>query len=350
MAIQLLEIKVGLGQLMLDPNNYRLNNGEEVVDFSAEEIVAAQFDTQERLVKENVTDLASSIRENGFLEVDKIVVKKLIGLDSVGTKYLVIEGNRRTSAFKSIMREISRVNDGGNKIERELREKSLGINVILVGGEEEEILDYSHRLMGIRHVSGPRQWGGFQGARLIDSMFKSKDYKEISSLLGMRPAETQRRHEAYLAFKQMQSDEKYKDRAHIKYFTLLSEFVASNKFCKEEWLGWNKASKKFENTKHLHLVYDAIVLGDNNKQELTNPSKARKFIRSLSKPSLRQEIEEGVPFSELSEHHWGSDKNQKRIYDFTKFISKVSCFEEQERLALKGLKTVIDRVLDGDRI
>jgi len=349
MSIDLSELKVSLGQLMLDPNNYRLNDGEDEVKYSGDQIVDMQSIIEGNLVKENISDLESSIIENGFLEVDKIVVRELVDLNeanSVTTKYLVIEGNRRTAAFKSIINEY----DSLEADEREyftlpegLEDKSKSINVVLVCGDEDSILEYSHRLMGIRHVSGPRQWGGYQSARLIHDMTKDKDYKAISSLLGMRPGEAQRRHETYLALKQMQGDEEYSSKADIKYFTLISEFVASNKNCKEKWLGWDKNLKKFTSD-NIHRVYDAIIPDKNGIQELNNPSKARKFIKCISIEELRLAIESGTTLPELDYFDWDSTKRLNRINDFRKFIERCGELKQEELSSLSELVEVINNI------
>jgi hypothetical protein len=347
MTVQLREIKVRLGQLMLDPNNYRLNNGDEPVDYTDNQIITMQNNVQSNLVKENISDLESSMLENGFLEVDKIVVQELKNLNFDEPKYLVIEGNRRTLAFKSIINEYGDLSSEPNRSDlvQRLINKSKEINVILVDGSDSEILDYSYRLMGIRHVSGPKQWGGFQSARLIHSMYQDKDYKAISSLLGMRPGEAKRRHETYLAFKQMQEDEIYSSKASTNYFTLLSEFVASNKSCKEDWLGWNKESKKFENIINLHRVYEAIIKRSDGIQELSNPPKAREFIKALGVDGLRREIELGIPLDELSYYDWDSSKMLKRVEEFEKFLEKFSSPEKEQVVALKRLMAIIDRVV-----
>ncbi|MFA0611339.1 hypothetical protein [Vibrio sp. 10N.222.49.B4] len=349
MSIELSEIKVGLGQLMLDPNNYRLNSGGDDQHYSDDEVVESQSIIEDSLVKENISDLESSIIENGFLEVDKIVVKELIDLNEINStskKYLVIEGNRRTAAFKSIINEYESLDSEGKTyftMPDGLLEKSKSINVVLVCGDDSSIIEYSHRLMGIRHVSGPRQWGGYQSARLIHDMSNDKDYKAISSLLGMRPGEAKRRHETYLALKQMQEDEKYANKADIKYFTLISEFVASNKYCKEVWLGWNSDERLFT-SENRYRMYDAIIPDENGEQELNNPSKARQFIKSIGVDELRLAIESGSKLSELAYYDWDSSKRLGRINDFKKFIKNCDGFKKNELESLSDLVKIIDGV------
>lgn len=52
----------------------------------------------DRIKKDSVTELKQSISENGFVEVERIVVRSYG--DRNDDRYLVVEGNRRTAALK----------------------------------------------------------------------------------------------------------------------------------------------------------------------------------------------------------------------------------------------------------
>ena len=324
MTIKIKEITLGLGQLMLDPNNYRLNTGEDWKKVTDDQIVDCQQETQEKLIKENISDLETSIFENGFLEVDKIVVKELSNLTNPTNlkKYLVIEGNRRTAAFKSLINEYYNKNDESfdEAFPIVLREKYKCINVILVEGSDEEVEDYSQRLMGIRHVSGPRQWGGYQSAKLIHDM-SDQGYEQIGTFLGMRPAEAKRRHEAYLAMQQMKSNPKYASRANPNLFSLFSEIVGSNKYFKEDWLGWNEETKEFGKQKNVNRVYDAILPDENGNKEINNPSKLRFFVKCVNIPEVREQIEKNVRLSDI-DHDFDVEERIKKIRRFITFTTK----------------------------
>ncbi len=343
MTIKTKEITVGLAQLMLDPNNYRLNKGDVDVIYSDDEVVNLQESIQEKLISENISDLESSILKNGFLEVDKIVVKELENLtgESDLKKYVVIEGNRRTAAFKSLVSEFYLEDEESFSPDfpDTLIAKYQNINVILVEGTDEEIKDYSQRLMGIRHVSGPRQWGGYQSAKLINDM-AGQGYKKIGTLLGMRPSEAQRRHEAYLAIQQMKSDPKYKDRASPKLFTLFAEIVAANKYFKDTWLGWSSEKKKFENQQNLHRVYDAILPDESNKQEVNNPSKLRFFAKCTTTEEVRVQLENGVKLDDI-DYDFDAEIRINKIKGFITFTKKLKNLSSEEFSLYMSLKEVI---------
>jgi hypothetical protein len=343
MTIKTKEITVGLAQLMLDPNNYRLNKGEEDKEYSDDEIIDEQENIQQKLISENISDLETSILKNGFLEVDKIVVKELSNLTDITElkRYVVIEGNRRTAAFKSVINEyyIEDEERFDDDLPASIQEKYKSINVILVEGSDIEIKDYSQRLMGIRHVSGPRQWGGYQSAKLINDMAE-QGYKKIGTLLGMRPNEAQRRHEAYLAIQQMKRKPDYTDKANPKLFTLFAEIVASNRFFKDEWLGWNSVTSEFDNEKNLHRIYDAILPNENNKQEINNPSKLRFFAKCVKTEEIRIQFENGVLLDEI-DYDFDAEKRLEKIKGFISFTKKLASLSSVEyELYLKLQETI----------
>ncbi|ERS82090.1 hypothetical protein Q667_06025 [Marinobacter sp. C1S70] len=352
MTIKTKEITVGLGQLMLDPNNYRLNDGADHIDLTTKEIVHRQVETQQRLIKENISDLETSILRNGFLEVDKIVVKELD--DDLGEKkekrFLVIEGNRRVAAFKSLISEYydHREEKFFDDFPEQLKEKYKRINVILVEGSEEEIKDYSYRLMGIRHVSGPRQWGGYQSAKLITDMVRSgQDYKKISTLLGMRPAEVQRRHQGFQAFMQMKNDPEYAERADSKLFSLFAEMVGGNKYFKNEWLGWNSEKGLFENKENLYRIYDAITPRADNELEVKNPSDLRKFSKNVLIKEVRVQLESGTLLRDI-DYDYDAEKRINKIKSFITHVKKTSDISRAELELFEELKARLEELLEKE--
>jgi len=343
MTIKTKEITVGLAQLMLDPNNYRLNKGEEEQEYSDDSVVDIQDEIQQKLISENISDLETSILKNGFLEVDKIVVRELKNLTNPSDfkKYVVIEGNRRTAAFKSIINEYYLA--GEERFEDDfpesLQEKYKKINVILVEGSDDEIKDYSQRLMGIRHVSGPRQWGGYQSAKLINDM-ADQGYKKIGTLLGMRPHEAQRKHEAYLAIQQMKKDPTYATKATPKLFTLFAEIVASNKFFKDEWLGWSVEEQEFKNERNLHRIYEAIITRDDGYQEVNNPSKLRFFAKCVKTEQIREQLEKYIRIENI-DYDFDAEKRLEKIKSFISFTNKLKDLTSEEEKLFIILKNKI---------
>src|SRR2546426_12134508 len=87
---------VGLGDLLLDPNNPRFGNPGTVSEERIGE-QGVQEAAMQKIEDIGIGDLVSSIQRYGFAPTDPLVVKKL-----KGGKFVVIEGNRRVASLKKI--------------------------------------------------------------------------------------------------------------------------------------------------------------------------------------------------------------------------------------------------------
>lgn len=92
---------IPLDCLLLDPNNYRLQEVSGYVSVASErfQLEQVQKTTLLRLQDEGLRELQKSIVANGFLPIERIVVSPYPEADG---KYLVIEGNRRVAALRGL--------------------------------------------------------------------------------------------------------------------------------------------------------------------------------------------------------------------------------------------------------
>lgn len=141
--------------LLFDKENPRL------VEFNSVDLTEAQLINL--LWKEMAVDeLVMSIMAFGFFEHEPLYVMSN-GLD----KFVVLEGNRRLAAIKSILQPdlVS-----GGKMEKfipqitpELRQSlTESIPVIVLPNREK-----AWRLLGFKHVNGPAKWGSYAKAKYI---------------------------------------------------------------------------------------------------------------------------------------------------------------------------------------
>ncbi|WP_284450838.1 ParB/Srx family N-terminal domain-containing protein [Methylophaga thalassica] len=336
LSVKLLDIRVSIDQLMLDPGNYRLNYDGESEKYDDNEVLILQGETLQRLEKERLGELRDSILENGFLEVDRIVVRKL---NIPGDKkfYLIIEGNRRAAALKGLLEDYR---DGLVDLDSELIEKSRSIGVICVDGTSEEITDYSNTLMGIRHVSGPKKWAGLQSAKLIyDMKVTGKSLGEIGKLLGITDKDAGRRWRGYIAFKQMKEDPEFGSKIVTNHYALLLEFLGGSKVARS-WLQWND-NIGFENTDNRKRLYKALCTDNGNEAEIKNPGDARLFQKYLESPTHIDLISKGIPLRDLPPLDEKPDVCKKVILNFSKFIenlessqTKLTTIDKQELIKL----------------
>lgn len=346
--IKLTAIYVNLDQLMLDPNNYRLfgTNGQSDERFEDRQILEEQDRLNKQLSKENLDDLKDSITENGFLEVDRIVVREIQN-SSKGeeTKYVVIEGNRRTAALKSLKYEHQL---GLISLPTELLNQLNSLSVLLVKGSQEEINSYSRILMGIRHVSGIRKWSGMQSAKLIyDLATDGKTPTEIGDILGISAIEANRRKRGYIAYKQLKNDSTYSEFVKSKHYTLLLEFLARKNVL--EWLAWDEDASNpgMQNKKHREIIYNEIT-DINGKAFISNPRTAREMVKAISIDYYRKELENGIRMSELVPIVDGEDEFEQTLNDCLKVVSQRRRNElsDSSVILLGDLKRAIDNLIN----
>lgn len=243
---------IPLDSLLLDPNNYRLQEGEGFTQYPADRfhLDRVQEATRRRLKGESLDPLKKSIVSNGFLEIERIVVAPYEHDDG---KYIVIEGNRRVASLLSIRDDY----DAGIDIDQKLV-NVFGAVPCIVADDNQKIAYLREAIMGIRHVGGIKEWGGFQRAKLVADLKDTHhlDSATISDRIGLSAIEVNRRYRAYKALQQMLDDEDYSEYASPLLYPLFHEAVSIPSV--REWLGWNQGENKFDNEDAAKSFYQLI--------------------------------------------------------------------------------------------
>ena len=162
--------KVELQDLILDPNNPRFSKNEREL-ITNEAAFANDSIQAEALRKMNdkqfdVVSLEKSIKENGFVSlVQPILVRELKG------NYLVIEGNRRTSALKNLIAKHKAANKRDDVLSDELLEQITSVEVVDCTNTSKDDVDV---LLGMIHVGGTKDW-----ELLPSSFYIYKLYSEV---------------------------------------------------------------------------------------------------------------------------------------------------------------------------
>lgn len=158
LAPHLRQIEVSPEKLILDPNNPRLisrdedkRNESEAVDLNAETMVKMKS------TDFKIDDIENSIKQNGWVPIDFIFVKKL---DEEG-RYLVLEGNRRVTAIRNLR--------GYDDTSPELKKSLDKIEVMEITDQipEEELRKKIMYLLGVRHHGSLKKWSPFAQAHNI---------------------------------------------------------------------------------------------------------------------------------------------------------------------------------------
>jgi len=168
-------VKVPIGNLRFDPENPRLGG-------------AARRKNQEQIQKylegppHYALDLVGSMVENGFLPYEPLVVRR------VDDDFVVIEGNRRLAAVRSLLAETS----GKYSLAVTNRLKKIPVLVFPNGahrGDSEEVLRY----LGVKHLFGFRDWPPLSKAMFLDKRAGSKtDLTQVLKELNIKKQEAVR--------------------------------------------------------------------------------------------------------------------------------------------------------------
>ena len=276
--------KLKPSQLLLDPNNYRFLDlpnyrkvakreryGEQGVQQKALDLLATNqsFDLE---------SLRDSIASNGFIPLDQLVVEEFDDVEGE-KRYLVIEGDRRTAAAKILLKDQK---DGSVDLDEKVKKSLEKLPVIIVSGADAEKDNFHKTLMAIRHVSGIREWGAYQQARLVVEMFEDQDqsFTDVAKKIGISPQEVGRRYRASKALQQMENDDEYGNHAHPKLYSFFHEAVSSPKV--RDWLDFTNETYTAENEENRTVFYQLLspseVDGEKKEPKLQN---ANRQIRQM---------------------------------------------------------------------
>lgn len=286
---------LSLEQIFLDPNNPRFWSERERKTSEARiPDSKVQDKTQARIEKFGVKELRDSILRNGFLPMDRIVVRPI---ESHGDKYVAVEGNRRLAALKSLHYLIGagEIDEDGIDDEylNQLKDSTNKIEVLLYKGNKGE--DISWVLQGIRHISGIKEWSPAQQAILVVDQvkeLKSSDNKgvftRVGQQFGMTAKAVARLYRVHNALEQLYSDDEYGSKSkdeNLTLFTLFDE-AYKNSEVRNNWLEWNEESQKYRNTANLKQFYSWILPDEDhpqNKRRIHNPDHVRCLATLLEK-------------------------------------------------------------------
>jgi hypothetical protein len=253
-----------VSSLLLDPNNFRYQDeaGFVTADERRYHEDSVQDRAYRRLRKEGLAELKKSILTNGFLPVERLVVRPY---SVVTDKYVVVEGNRRLAALKWIAED----NEAGVQVPADVLTVLGAVPVVILPDGEDESVYLS--IMGIRHVGGIRQWGGYQRAKLVTDLRDKHRLEpgEIAERLGMSTQEVNRRYRAFKALGQMLADPDYGERADPSMYAIFHEAVAIPVV--REWLGWNEVASQFENDEARYQFFELIAPSESEERHARQP-------------------------------------------------------------------------------
>jgi hypothetical protein len=277
-------IRVNLDDLLLDPNNPRFAELGESIDqvpearFAEPKVQKAAYDKM-KAPKFSVLELRDTIKQLGFLPMDRLVVRTWNGIPGSPQKYVVIEGNRRVTALKWLIE----LHEAGKETISESEIGSFKTFETLLLDEQKAPRTARWILPGLRHVSGIKEWGPYQQAKMVNELRQTgKTPQEVAQSLGLSTREANQLWRAFLALEQMKADEEYGEYAEPTLYSYFEEvFKRANV---REWLGWSDEQHKFVNQKEIREFYGWMKGEKGDDGELGNPKLSEaKSVRVLSR-------------------------------------------------------------------
>jgi ParB-like chromosome segregation protein Spo0J len=278
---------ISVSKLLLDPNNYRFLDRKKfkkkATNRSHEESV--QRATLESLEQSyQLDELKHSIITNGYVPMERIIV---VPYPAKSGFFLVVEGNRRVAALKSILKEEQ---EGVRVLTAAQRTSFSNIPCAVLKSSGLSLKHAERIIMGIRHIAGPKEWGAYQQALLVGELKDDEDleFKEIGETLGISSVEAARRYRAIGALKQMEEDELFAKKAEPAFYRLFHELVALPEV--RTRFGWSAEKSAFSDMEKAREFFELICADSKNEPKLKTYSDVRKLKSVIGHPKAEDSL------------------------------------------------------------
>ena len=241
---------VSLARLYLDPNNFRFVDKADYQPIGPEKVF--NKDVQRRTAnfilgrsQEQVRDLIASIKENGWLDIDPILVQA----PNKG-RYIVVEGNRRVATLKHLQARHEAESIDLGRLDPALFTR---MPVVIHDADERQHMV----MMGLHHITGKRRWPAVSRAMAMRELLQhfDEDSDAVCRALGVT------KREFNLSMKTLTLVEKYKesdygDQFQSDQYNLFREVLARPTM--RDWLNWDDAEYIAGDQAHLNRLFSWI--------------------------------------------------------------------------------------------
>lgn len=236
---ELCDIELSIDDIYLDPNNPRFIDrnwnvipDNKIVDLSTQEMTKLKLEQEFEINK-----LVENIKVNGFLTIDRVIVKKI-----EEGKYVVLEGNRRVCAAKAILSESEK--NPGSVSEEVLNSLRIIKCLEYLGSENEPAWVFQ----GLRHIIGIHEWPAYNKARLLVQLMQDEDLSltEVGKKFGLTAYGAGQWVRGYYAFIQASEESDYTQEIDERAYPYLQEIFSRSNTQIKDWLKWNDSKYKFE--------------------------------------------------------------------------------------------------------
>jgi predicted CopG family antitoxin len=269
---------ISLADLLLDPNNYRFLDNRDYKRkpknrYASEKVQTSTLRLLSQDKRYQLSELKKSILTNGYVPMERIIV---IPYDPKPGKFLVVEGNRRVAALKSLLQDDE---EGVIELSEEEKASFKEIPCAILKVPANDRARAERIIMGIRHIAGPREWGAYQQAQLVKELHdqENQDFAAIGEHLGISTVEVARRYRAMTALKGMEDDELYSEKSEPEFYRLFHELVSLPDV--RVRFGWDSESNQFTDQEKAREFFELVA--PQTKEALEAKLKAYSDVRKL---------------------------------------------------------------------
>ena len=290
---------VSLGNLYLDPNNFRFVDNPEYRPVAAEDVFKVEVQRLAQTLvagksQEHIQDLIASIKENGWLDIDPILVEK-----RQSGKFLVVEGNRRVATLKHLQRQYQ---DGATRLGKLDVALFSKVPVVLYEAADER----QHMvMMGLHHISGKRRWPAINRALALKKLQEQFDGNAdaVCRALGISKQDFNRSVRA-LSLVDAYKESDYGDQFKADQYTLFREVLGRPAI--REWLDWNDETSVATQRNNLDRLFNWMSevvdvkeddagngdLGSESGPVITTPGHIRELVKVIEDPVALSKLDE----------------------------------------------------------
>ncbi len=257
-----LELKlVKIEALYLDPNNPRFMGMESQSITAKNKYTNTKVQQRALNNMENygIKELKQNIEQVGFLPIDKMVFAQI---EDWSNEYYCLEGNRRLAAIKWLLEDY----DLGEVEIKPGILKTIKLLHVYILKESKDFKKAQEIIQGIRHMSGVRDWRPYQKAKVINGLIsEGKEKQEIAKMFGTNSQTVMRYYRAFLACQDFINNENYGQFWNMELFRMFDDVMKRPRL-RNEWLGWDDASKTFNNTTEVEYFYKWIIYDQETRE------------------------------------------------------------------------------------
>jgi hypothetical protein len=330
--------EVDLDGLLLDPNNYRFLDSKDYKPkpknrYASEKVQTATLRLLIQDKRYQLAELKKSILTNGYVPMERIIV---VPYEQKPGKYLVVEGNRRVAALKSLVEDANEEVIELSAPELESFSKKIPCAVLLAESKDRSRAE--RIIMGIRHIAGPREWGAYQQAQLVKELHdqEGQDFAAIGEHLGISRVEVGRRYRAMTALKAMESDELYGEKAEPEYYRLFHELVSLPEV--RTRFGWDSDGDQFTDIDKAREFFELIApqTKETSDPKIKSYSDVRKLKFIVGRPSAEEALIDPTKsfadaLAEATQHRPASAPPKEPISEFfVRVLARIKGITRQE--------------------